>query len=71
MIMVLIGKPCPECGKPHKVNATLEQCVKYVNNEDLVQNIFPELSPGEREYLITGYCEECWNKMFGNSKNLN
>ncbi len=69
--MVIIGKPCPECGKPHEVHATLEQYIRYMNREDLVQNIFPELSSVEREYLITGYCEECWNKMFGNSNDLN
>jgi hypothetical protein len=30
----------------------------------LIQNALPEISAGDRERLITGYCEECWNTLF-------
>ena len=30
-----------------------------------IQDLFPYLSPDERELLISGTCNECWNEMFG------
>lgn len=30
----------------------------------LIQNAFPELSAGEREFLITGITPEEWNELF-------
>lgn len=30
----------------------------------LVQDIFPDLSPAEREFLLTGYTQEDWDAMF-------
>ena len=29
----------------------------------MAQDAFPELSASQREALITGICDECWNKM--------
>ena len=34
-------------------------------NRPHIQDIFPYLSPAEREMLISGVCETCWNKVFG------
>lgn len=57
---------CPVCGKQHKVLVREEDWELY-NSPDrpYVQDIFPYLSPAERELLITGIDEECFNKMFG------
>lgn len=57
---------CPICGKQHKVLVREEDWELY-NSPDRphVQDIFPYLSPAERELLITGIDEECFNKMFG------
>lgn len=30
-----------------------------------IQDIFPYLSPAERELLISGICEVCFNSLFG------
>ena len=56
---------CPMCGKQHKVLVREEDWELY-NSPDRphVQDIFPYLSPAERELLITGIDEECFNKMF-------
>jgi hypothetical protein len=29
-----------------------------------IQDIFPNLAPDEREFLLTGYTQEDWDKMF-------
>ena len=57
---------CPICGKQHKVLVREEDWELY-NSPDRphVQDIFPYLSPAERELLITGIDDECFNKMFG------
>lgn len=31
----------------------------------LIQEAFPELTPAERELMISGMCGECWKKNFG------
>ena len=43
---------------------TAEQLRKYLNDEDFVQRIFPELSVDDREFLLTGISEEEWDKNF-------
>jgi hypothetical protein len=30
----------------------------------LIQRALPELTPSQRESLITGYCDRCWDAMF-------
>lgn len=30
----------------------------------LIQEIFPKLTPAEREFLLTGYTQEDWDRMF-------
>lgn len=62
--MKKIKTQCPNCGKVHIFKVSDEQYRKYINGESYIQNIFSELTPGEREMLITGICPECWNKIF-------
>lgn len=56
---------CPICGKQHKVLVREEDWELY-NSPDRphVQDIFPYLSPAERELLITGIDDKCFHKMF-------
>lgn len=37
---------------------------KSWNEGTLIQNAFPNLSPEEREFLITGLTPEMWNDLF-------
>jgi hypothetical protein len=39
---------------------TNEQIERWQNGE-LIQNVFPHLSPSEREFLISGVTPEEWN----------
>lgn len=55
---------CPFCGKINHVTLTESQWHRW-NFGELIQNVAPELSPAERELLISGICNECWNKTFG------
>ena len=35
-------------------------------NRRMIQHIFPNLTPAEREFIITGYTQEDWDAIFGN-----
>lgn len=40
----------------------------WKNGEGLIQNLMPYLTSDEREKLMTGYCEECWQDLFKNEE---
>ncbi len=43
---------------------TSEQIRKYERG-GLIQEVFPNLTPDEREFYKTGYTKEDWNAIFG------
>lgn len=56
----------PECRWCHKIVPLEVSMDGLIAWEDglLIQDALPELTPGEREILITGTCSECFDKMF-------
>jgi hypothetical protein len=51
-----------------ELNITSDELVRIENRfytKELIQNIVPNLTMGEREFLMTGITEEEWNKTFG------
>ena len=55
---------CPFCGEDHAVEVNLAQYEAWQNGE-LIQNAMPDLTPAEREQLISGWCPKCQAEMFG------
>ena len=55
---------CTFCRKFHLVEVDLEQLEAWRNGE-LIQNAMPDLTPVEREQLISGLCPKCQAEMFG------
>lgn len=53
---------CRLCKKPVEVPATKEQIQRWRNGE-LIQRATPNLTPDQREMLITRYCDECFNRI--------
>jgi len=45
--------------------ASDEQVRIFETGAELVQNIFPELTPEEREALISGFHSVCYDALFG------
>ena len=65
MIMRIdVAITCPFCGEDHAVEVNLAQYEAWQNGE-LIQNAMPDLTPTEREQLISGLCPKCQAKMFG------
>ena len=63
---IVFARVCPFCGKEHEMafdsNAYFAGAEKY-NAGTLVQNAFSSFTPSQREFLLTGICDECWNGM--------
>ncbi len=56
-------KPCMECGKTSTLTVPTTGYYQW-RRGDYIQNALPELTPDEREMLITGSHPDCWDKMF-------
>lgn len=61
-----INRICPLTGKSITLdlNVTHDQMMRFMEGEDLIQNIFPDLTPGEREFIKSGILESTYDKMF-------
>lgn len=55
-------------GKTHtrEVPVDKERMLRYMSGGHHIQDIFPELSPEDREFIRTGITPEEWNEHFGN-----
>lgn len=56
---------CVVCGKEHEFTLDNEKYVRRQYGEH-IQNVFPELSAADREILISGTCDPCWDKLWAN-----
>lgn len=45
--------------------AITDDQVREYTNGGLVQNVFPHLTAGDREFLVTGITEQEWAEVFG------
>jgi hypothetical protein len=63
---MLISRKSPLTGKTNVMDiaVTEEQLIRWTNREGLIQDIMPELTSTEREFLMTGYTQEDWETMF-------
>jgi len=55
---------CTNCAIPVEFDVELEDLNRWDRREDHVQNIFPYLTPAQREMFLSGICEECFDRMF-------
>jgi len=55
---------CNYCNQKFVLDATDEQFAAWDTGE-LIQDAMPNLSADDRELLISGTCNECWARMFG------
>ena len=55
---------CKKCLEIKEVKVQEADYEKFMRGEGLIQNIFPYLSPGERELFQTQICDTCFKAMF-------
>jgi hypothetical protein len=56
---------CPVCGKISLVQVDTDAYRAWLNGEGKIQNLLPSLTPSQREILMTGTCDTCWDIMWG------
>ena len=64
--MIEVSNVCPFCGKTHSFKTDASEFKKGLDaysDGALVQNAWPSLTSSQRELLISGICDECWNNM--------
>jgi hypothetical protein len=49
---------------------TREQVNKWRTSGMLIQDVFPNLTPIQRQFLLSGVTEEEWEKAFGDEDNI-
>lgn len=67
--MINITRTSPLSGVTRTIvlNITLEQ-MNLHNAGMYIQDAFPNLTPGEREFYLTGISEEEWDAAFGDEE---
>jgi hypothetical protein len=63
---VQFTRKCPSCGKPHSITVNIRDvedgCSEYGKGAR-IQDAFPNFSPDEREFFMSGICPDCWENM--------
>jgi hypothetical protein len=54
---------CWKCNGDHVIMADERDVCDWQDGE-LIQDALPYLTASEREMLISGTCDDCWQKMF-------
>ena len=65
MAKITLNPICPECGQPHPVTVETNDLKDFREGRKQADEAFPYLTPGQRELLITGICDACWEHLFG------
>lgn len=58
---------CVGCHKKFTLAVTQEQIDRW-NNGELIQRAMPDLTDGERELLLSGNCDACFDAIFAASE---
>ena len=62
--VIEVTRRCPWCGILHTVQVPTEGYNEWRRGEKTIQRALPDTSPRDRELLISGICDSCWDKMF-------
>lgn len=54
---------CNLCNEHHILEIDVDDFIRWKEGA-FIQDVMPYLSVGERELMISGICESCFNKMF-------
>ena len=58
-----LTRKCPQCSKIINITVNIEDHTQWTGGA-LAQDAFPYLTASERESLISGICNKCWDNLF-------
>ncbi len=64
---VVTSHPCPSCHDTLTVAIGSDKLYAY-NQGALAQTVLSEYGSDVRERFISGYCDSCWNGLFGDDE---
>ena len=59
----IVATDCRLCGAVSDIPVEIQGFIAWRTGE-LIQDALPDLTPAERELLISNTCDECWKQMF-------
>lgn len=62
----IFTRPCPMCGKLNSIEVDtreIEDGMSEYGRGARIQDAFPNLTLDEREFFMTGICNDCWENM--------
>ena len=64
---IVFSRICPFCCKEHQMSFSSKEyhegSKRYSNEKCMIQDAFPSFTPSQREFLMTGICDDCWNNI--------
>ena len=63
---IVLSRICPFCGKAWQIQVNSKlyyNGMRKYNAGSVVQNAFPLFTQSQREFIITGICDECWENI--------
>lgn len=66
---VILTTVCPFCNKPQKMVLEGAKAAEYKKGKVAyeagyrIQDAFPSFTLSEREFILTGICDECWESI--------
>ena len=63
-MLVTRRSPFSKTENTMELDITPEQLARYEQGNELIQNVFPDLSSEHREFIMTGITPEEWNSTF-------
>ena len=59
----MVTRACQLCHETKEIHCTDEQYRRWLDGE-LIQRAMPDVPKGERELLISGICDQCFDRIF-------
>jgi len=59
-----VYRDCPHCGGSSRLNVSLFMYMQWRSKVN-IQDVWPHVSPDQREVMITGYHSACFDDIFG------
>lgn len=63
-VIRVVTQACVFCGKSGYIDVPFEAFIDWKVKGQFIQDAMPELSDGEREQILTGTHDECFNENF-------
>ena len=61
---IVKSKKCSVTGEIYSVTVDPMKYYEWSVKKELIQDVFPELTPPQREFIKTGVSESEWNNLF-------